>query len=460
MNTNLKSEIRLGEYSPQRSVLVIGGGIAGIQASLDLAEKGIHVYLVEKEPSIGGHMALLDKTFPTNDCSMCILAPKMNKCAANDNIEILSYYEVTQVKGKAGNFRVKVKRKARYVNERKCTGCGDCVARCPKKVPNKYNSYLDMRKAIYLPFPQAVPRVMTIDPENCLYLTKGKCGTCKKVCTAGAIDYDQKDLEEDLKVGAIIVATGFEVFVPKEMAEYGYGKYENVLTAMEYERLICASGPTGGHLKTASLEVPKSIAFIQCVGSRDLQHNPYCCSVCCMHATKEAILAKEHYEDIEAYIFYTDLRAVGKGFQEYVNRAKEEYGIRYIRARPGKINEDKTTKKLTIWYDDTVVRKVKSLEVELAVLCTTLKPNSASEHLGKILGIHVDEYGFFKTKDALYSPLDTNVNGIFVAGFCESPKDIPESVTQGSGAASRAAEIIADEMASHEYADFPDAEVL
>ncbi|HIC92076.1 MAG TPA: CoB--CoM heterodisulfide reductase iron-sulfur subunit A family protein, partial [Syntrophaceae bacterium] len=441
-------------------VLVIGGGIAGIQASLDLADKGIHVYLVEKEPSIGGHMALLDKTFPTNDCSMCILAPKMNDCDANDNIEILSYSEVTQVKGKAGNFRVKVKRKARYVNERKCTGCGECVAKCPKKVPNKYNSYLDMRKAIYLPFPQAVPRVMTIDAENCLYLTKGKCGTCKKVCTAGAVDYDQKDLEEELKVGAIIVATGFEVFVPKEMAEYGYGKYENVLTAMEYERLICASGPTGGHLKTALLEVPKSIAFIQCVGSRDLQHNPYCCSVCCMHATKEAILAKEHYEDIEAYIFYTDLRAVGKGFQEYVNRAKEEYGIKYIRARPGKINEDKTTKKLTIWYDDTVVRKVKSLEVDLAVLCTTLKPNRESIYLGKILGIHVDEYGFFKVKDALYSPLDTNVNGIFVAGFCESPKDIPESVMQGSGAAARAAEILAYEMASLEYSLRYDKEVV
>ncbi|UCG70072.1 MAG: CoB--CoM heterodisulfide reductase iron-sulfur subunit A family protein, partial [Thermoplasmata archaeon] len=331
-------------------VLVLGGGIAGIQSSLDLANKGIKVYLVEKEPSIGGIMALLDKTFPTNDCSICILAPKMNECFAHPNIEVMTYSELISLKGDAPNFKATILKKARYIDEKKCTGCGDCTKKCPTKVPNKYNMNLDERKAIYLPFPQSVPRIMTIDKEKCLKFTKDKCGNCSKVCKAGAIDYEQKDEEIVVQVGAVVVASGFEIYKPIEMFEYGYGKYQNVRTAIEYERLICASGPTEGHLIVEpDGEHPRRIGFIQCVGSRDFRReNPYCSSVCCMYATKEAMLAREHYEDIEAYIFYTDLRAVGKNFQEYVDRAKKDYDIKYIRARPGQIVENPDTNKLTI----------------------------------------------------------------------------------------------------------------
>jgi heterodisulfide reductase subunit A len=430
------------QVNEMKSVLVIGGGIAGIQSSLDLANRGYHIYLVEREPSIGGHMALLDKTFPTNDCSMCILAPKMNECNAHPNIDILSYSEVMDLSGNAGDFTARVQRKARYINEEKCTGCGDCTAKCPSKVPNEYNGNLDKRKSIFLPYPQAVPRVMTIDREHCIYLTKGKCGNCKKVCNAGAVDYEQKDTFVDLNVAAVIVATGFDMFDPTHMQEYGYGKYANVITAMEYERMICASGPTGGHLETApDKEHPGKIAFIQCVGSRDLQHNPYCCSVCCMHAIKESILAREHYEDIKPYIFYTDLRAVGKGFEEYAVRGEKEYGIKYIRGRPGQITEDTSTKKLTVWYDDTVNRKVKGLEVDMAVLCTSLIPAKGSDKLAAILDIELDEYGLYKSRDELTAPLDTRRPGVFIAGYCQSPKDIPESVAQGSGAAARATEV-------------------
>lgn len=429
-----------------KNVLVIGGGIAGIQSALDLGDRGYHVYLVEREPSIGGHMALLDKTFPTNDCSMCILAPKMNECNAHPNIDILSFSELAGLDGSAGNFTARILRKARFVNEDKCTGCGECNSKCPSKIPNEYNGNLDKRKAIFLPFPQAVPRVMAIDKEHCLYLTKGKCGNCKKVCAAGAIDYEQKDTFTDLNVSSVIVATGFDMFDPSPMHEYGYGKYANVITAMEYERMICASGPTGGHLETApDKKHPDKIAFIQCVGSRDLQHNPYCCSVCCMHAVKESMLAREHYEDIESHIFYTDMRAVGKGFEEYTQRAQKDYGVSYIRSRPGQITEDAATKKLTIWYDDTVSRKVKKLGADMAVLCTCLIPAKGNEKLAGIIGIELDENGFFKNKDVLTAPLDTMKPGIFIAGYCQSPKDIPESVLQGSGAAARSAEIAAGE---------------
>jgi heterodisulfide reductase subunit A len=427
------------------NVLVLGGGVAGIQASLDLANKGIKVHLVEKEPSIGGIMALLDKTFPTNDCSICILAPKMNECFVHPNIEIMTYSELTSLEGEAPNFKVTVLKKARFVDEKKCTGCGDCTQKCPAKVPNKYNMNLDERKAIYLPFPQSVPRIMTIDKEHCLKFTKDKCGACSKVCKAEAIDYEQKDEEIVLDVGAVVVASGFEVYKPNEMFEYGYGKYPNVRIAIEYERLICASGPTEGHLTVEpNGEAPKRIGFIQCVGSRDFRRkNPYCSSVCCMYATKEAMLAREHYEDIEVHIFYTDLRAVGKNFQEYVDRAKKNYDIKYIRARPGQIVENPETKKLTIWYDDLINPNVQSLEVDMVVLCTALMPSTTAHRIGEILDIEIDENGFFRAQNPLGDPVSSTRAGIFIAGYCAGPKDIPESVTQASGASARASEVIA-----------------
>jgi len=309
------------------SVLVIGGGIAGIQASLDLADKGVIVHLVEKEPSIGGRMAQLDKTFPTNDCSICILAPKMADCFGHPNINVWTMSEVTELEGSRGNFKAKVLKKARFVDENKCTGCGDCLEKCPTKgLTNTWEQKLTTRRAIYMPFMQAVPRVAVIDPENCKFLTEGKCGVCKKICKRDAVDYEMKDAMLEFNVGAVVVATGYDVWDPTSSTEYGYGKYPNVFTAMEYERIINAAGPTHGHIQRRSDGgEPASIAYIQCVGSRNLKtDHPYCCSVCCMHSTKESMLAREHIEGIKTTIFYKDMRACAKGFNEYVERAKKD----------------------------------------------------------------------------------------------------------------------------------------
>jgi heterodisulfide reductase subunit A len=425
----------------QPAVLVIGGGISGMQASFDLASRGIKVYLVEKSPSIGGRMAQLDKTFPTMDCSMCILAPKMIECSHHPNVELLTYSEVKGVKGSPGNFTVKVVKKSRYVDISKCTGCDVCVDNCPVEVPNEFDEGLGMRKAIYMPFPQAVPRAMTIDKENCI-----ECGLCEKVCEAGAVDLDQEPEEIELKVGAIIVATGFDIFDPSQIPPYGYGRHKDVITALELERLLCASGPTGGHLtRPSDGKIPKTIAFIQCVGSRDRRHgNPYCSSICCKYAVKDAVLIKEHVPDARVCIFYIDLRAFGRGFQEFVNRAKTEYGIRFIRSSPGEITYVPETKGLSMWYEDTVTKKIENLKFDLVVLSAALIPRKDVGDLVKVLGIEVDPYGFVKSSSSISDPVDTTVPGIFACGYCLGPKtgDIPDSVSQGSAAASRAAEVI------------------
>jgi heterodisulfide reductase subunit A len=440
----------------KEAVLVIGAGIAGIQASIDLANMGFRVHLVERTPSIGGRMAQLDKTFPTNDCSICILAPKMIECAGHENVNLLTYSEVLEIKGQAGDFRVKILKKPRYVDVDKCTGCGDCVEKCPRRVPSEFNVGLDKRKAIYLPFPQAVPRKMTIDEGNCLYLTareKERCRLCEQACQAGAIDFEQKEKTVTLKVGAIVLATGFDPYDPTPLKEYGYGQIANVITGLEYERLISASGPTGGELRRPSDgKVPDALAFIQCVGSRDVHYNPYCSSVCCMHATKEAILANEHYPDLKAAIFYTDVRAVGKRFQEYITRARQEYGVAYIRGRPGKITEDPETGNPIIWYDETIlkeaedpIRRATSMEVGLVVLCQALIPHGSHREITEKLGLKLDEAGFVDIPDQLFRPVDTHVAGVFACGFCQSPQDIPDSVIQSSGAAARVAELLSGE---------------
>jgi len=422
-----------------KSVLVIGGGIAGIQASLDLANRGLKVYLVERTPSIGGRMAQLDKTFPTMDCSMCILAPKMIEVLRHPNITLLTYSEIEGVTGSVGGFKVKVLKKPRFIDENKCTGCGECAQYCPTEVPNEFDMSLGIRKAIYIPFPQAVPLKYAIDEANCI-----KCGLCERTCKAQAVDLDQEPETINLNVGAIILATGFELFDIKSISEYGYGKYKDVLSSLEFERLICASGPTGGHLlRLSDGRIPTRVAFIQCVGSRSLRGGVrFCSSSCCVYATKEAILIREHNPECEVYIFYNELKVFGKGFQDFVKRARDEWGVKYVRALPGEVMENPETRDLTISYEDTEENMTKSMTVDLVVLCPALVPRVTNKELAGILGLELDEYGFFKSRDILYAPVDTNKQGIFICGYCQGPKDIPESVAQASGAAAKAAEAI------------------
>lgn len=424
------------------NMLVIGGGIAGIQASLDLADRGFSVYLVEKAPSIGGRMAQLDKTFPTMDCSICILAPKMVEALRHPNINLMTYSEVQDVTNIDGGFHVKVVKKPRFIDEERCVGCGICASKCPIEQPNEFNMGLDMRKAIYVPFPQSVPLIYCIDKEHCLYFTKRVCRICEKFCESKAINFEQKEEIIKIDVAAIIIATGLTPFDPSEIKEYGYRRYKNVTTALELERMVSATGPTSGKLvKPSDGTTPHRIAFFQCVGSRSERKGyPYCSSVCCMHATKEAILVKEHEPESEVYIFYIDLRAFGKGFREFINRAKEVWGIKYVNGKPGEIREDPETKDLMFRYEDILSGDLQELRVDLVVLCTALVPRPENRKLAKVLGIEIDEHGFFKAQHPLLAAMDTIIPRIFVCGYCQGPKDVSESITQASAAAARAAE--------------------
>jgi heterodisulfide reductase subunit A len=425
------------------AVLVVGAGIAGIQASLDLANRGLTVYLVEKSPGIGGRMAQLDKTFPTMDCSICILAPKMIECFRHPNIKLLTCSEVKEVTGSAGNFKAKVLKNPRFVDANKCTGCSACTEKCPVKVPSEFDVGMGMRKAIYMLFPQAVPRVTTIDKDHCLYFQKGVCRICEKFCQPHAINFDQKPEEITLNVSSIILATGLELYDAASISEYGYKRYKNVLLSLEFERLINASGPTRGELlRPSDNRHPHRIVFIQCVGSRTQQKGlPYCSSVCCMYATKEAILVREHDPECEVYILYMDLRVFGKRFQEFVSRARDEWGVKYVNGRPSTILEDLSTKDLLVRYLDVFGGKIEEFSTDLVVLCPALIPREDNKVLAKIFNLELNEYGFFKTKDPLLMSVETNVEGVFVCGYCQSPKDISESVTQASAAAARAAEV-------------------
>ncbi|MGD8397270.1 MAG: CoB--CoM heterodisulfide reductase iron-sulfur subunit A family protein [Anaerolineae bacterium] len=426
-------------------VLVIGGGISGIQAALDLAEQGLRVHLVEREPSIGGRMAQLDKTFPTNDCSTCILSPKMVDCARHPNIVLHTYAEVQAVTRAAataadgGPFRVRVLERARYVDAELCTGCGECALKCPRRVPDAFNVGLSDRRAIYLYFPQAVPMVMTIDPEHCTYLTQGKCGLCARICPAGAIDFEQKDRAFELEVDAIVVATGYDFYDPTVISQYGYRRYPNVITALEYERLISASGPTGGHLlRPSDGEPARRIGFVQCTGSRHMRHQRYCSTVCCVHSTKEAVLAWEHDHAAHSYIFYTDLRGSGKGFREYMDRARRNYNVSFVHGRVAQILED-GDQNPTFKYEDAATGRPERMTLDLAVLATSLVPAHDAPALAEILGIELDEFGFVKTNP--FAPADTTRPGIVACGCCLGPADIPQSVAQASAAAARAAGI-------------------
>ncbi len=418
------------------SILIVGGGISGIQAALDLADSGFKVYIVERTPTLGGMMARLDKTFPTNDCSMCILAPKMVTAARHQNIELLMNSELRAVSGEAGNFQATVFTKARHVDETKCIGCGTCAQKCPKKVPSEFDEGLGTRRAIYVPFPQAVPLIYTIDEKECLQLTKGKCGICAKVCPAGAIDYEQKDKERTVEVGSILLMPGSEVFDPSVIKEMGYKQCENVLTSMEFERLLSASGPCEGHVvRPSDKKAPRRVAFIQCVGSRDeLRKAPYCSSVCCMYSIKEAIIAKEHDRGLEATLFYLDIRAHGKDFEKYYLRAQGEHEIKFIRSRISSIEEVPETKNLLVTYLED--NRPKVAEFDLVVLAVGLKPPTLARHLAESLGVKLNRHGYCET--TTFDPLSTNVPGIFVGGAFAGPRDIPETVANASGAAAKA----------------------
>lgn len=414
------------------SVLVVGGGIGGIQTALDLVESGFHVTLVEKNPTIGGTMAQLDKTFPTNDCSMCILSPKLVACGRELNIDILTGAEVAHISGRPGNFQVDLNVTPRYVDESMCTGCGTCVEYCPVVVDSKFNEDLMERKAIYIDFPQAIPLVVKIDKDACI-----GCQMCENVCLAKAIKFSDEEQKRTIDVGAVILCPGFEEFDAKLKPEYGYGRYPNVMTSIQYERVLNASGPFGGHvLRPSDGMVPKKIAWIQCVGSRD-QHidKPYCSGVCCMYATKEAIMTQEHVDDIEQTIFIMDMRAVGKGFEQYYERAKDEWGIRFIRSRPGEIMEDPKTNNLLIRYEDEDGSE-KTEEFDMAILSVGLETAESQKKLADDIGLTLTEDGFAQTE--YINPLNTSRDGIYVAGAFSGPKDIPETVAGAIGAAAKA----------------------
>ncbi|NVM54156.1 MAG: CoB--CoM heterodisulfide reductase iron-sulfur subunit A family protein [Candidatus Helarchaeota archaeon] len=448
------------------AAMVIGGGVAGIQAALDLAQSGFRVYLVEKSPSVGGRMAQLDKTFPTNDCSLCILAPKMVEVFRHPNIELLTYHEVMKVEGEAGNFEVTVLKKPRYVDETKCKGCGQCTEKCPAekllKIPDEFNLGLKTRTAIYIPFPQAVPPIYLIDPETCLYLTKGKCGTCAKRCDVGAIDYEMKPEYRMIRIGAIVVVTGFEQFDPGKMPRYGY-QYPNVVTGLEFERIMCASGPYRGEILRPSDQAhPHTIALVSCVGSRNAKEGvPYCSSVCCMYLAKECIITKEHAPEVECVVFKSDVRAYGKGFNEFIQRAQKEYGVKYVDGRVSLIEEDPETQDLIIYYEDMATGESTEFRANLVVLATALIPSKGTDELAKILEIEIDHRGFFTELSEL-SPSDTVKPGIFICGYGQAPKDIPESVADASSAAGKIAELLAPvrgTLAKEMTFDVPEKEV-
>ena len=421
------------------AALVVGGGIAGMQSSLDLANSGFKVYLVDTAPAIGGVMAQLDKTFPTNDCSMCIMAPKLVDVGRHPNIELITYSDIENVTGKPGNFKVKIKKKARYVDIEKCTGCGVCAQECPIEAISIFNEGLSDRKCIYVPYPQAVPLAYTIDRNKCI-----GCGLCQNLCLADAIKYDDKEQIIEIDVGSIILCPGFDEFESDIKSEYGHGRFENVVTSIEFERVLSASGPYKGHVLRRSDGIqPKKIAWIQCVGSRDRGcGNNYCSSVCCTYAIKEAVIAKEHVKSIEPTIFFMDMRTFGKDFESYYNRSKDEYGVRFVRCRVSDIREVKKTKNLLIRYE-TEEGELLEEEFEMVVLSVGFMPKEGVKQLANKLSIELDEYGFCKTND--FTPVETNQTGIFVCGSFSGPKDIPETVMQASGAAARASGIISKE---------------
>lgn len=436
----LNAPLIAGTSPVTKRALVIGGGIAGIQTALDIAEAGFEVDIVEKQPTIGGKMTQIDKTFPTLDCAACILTPKMVDCAQNDKIHIYAYSEVEHVGGFVGNFHVKIRRKARFVNEAICTGCGACTEKCPqKKVPNEFNLGLDTRRAIYIPFAQAVPKVATIDPDACNMLKNGKCGVCAKVCTAGAIDYKQKDEIVEREYGAIVAATGFQPIDLSQFDEFAYSKSPDVVSSLEFERLMNAAGPTGGTLLRPSDGAhPKTIVFVQCVGSRceDAQKGKsYCSKICCMYTAKHTMLCREKYPDTDVYVFYIDVRTPGKNFDEFYRRAVEEYGVHYIKGMVGKVVPENG--KLKVQASDLLDNRQLHIDADMVVLAAAIEPDKSARSVATMLTASMDTNDFFTEAHPKLRPVESPTAGVFLSGTCQGPKDIPETVAQASAAAAK-----------------------
>ena len=444
---NLNAPLTPGESPVTKRALVIGGGIAGIQTALDIADAGFPVDIVEKKPTIGGKMAQLDKTFPTLDCAACILTPKMVDVAQNENIRIFSYSEVTDVKGFVGNFDVTIKKKARYVKEDICTGCGACTEKCPmKKVPNEFNLGMDNRRAIYIPFAQAVPKVATIDPDACNMIKNGKCGLCSKVCAAGAIDYTQKDEFISEKYGAIVVATGFNPISMDKFDEYAYSQSKDVITSLEFERLTNAAGPSAGKLvRPSDGKHPHTIVFVQCVGSRCSacaeKGKEYCSKICCMYTAKHAMLTRDKYPDTDVYVFYIDVRTPGKNFDEFYRRAVEEYGVKYIKGMVGKVTPEGD--KLKVQASDLIANKQLHIDADLVVLAAAIEPDKSARSLATMLTASMDTNDFFTEAHPKLRPVESPTAGVFLSGACQGPKDIPETVSQAGAAASKVIGLLA-----------------
>ena len=435
----LNAPLTAGESPVTKRALVIGGGIAGIQAALDIAEAGFKVDIVEKNATIGGRMAQLDKTFPTLDCSACILTPKMVDCAQHENIDILSYSEVEDVKGFVGNFQVKIRRKARYVDETKCTGCKLCMEKCPsKKGLNEFNMNLNTRTAIHIPFAQAIPNVAVIDSTQCLKFKTGKCGICQKFCEVGAIDFTQQDTFVERQYGAIVVATGFKPIALDNFNEFGYADNKDVITSLELERLMNAAGPTNGVLlRPSDGQHPHVVTFIQCVGSRDTSGcgKPYCSKICCMYTAKHAMMIREKYPDTEVHVFYIDVRTPGKNYDEFHRRAVEQYGVDYIKGMVGKVYNENG--KLMVQGANLIDNEQVTIESDLVVLATAIEPEPSVRKVATLLTASIDTNNFLTESHAKLRPVESPTAGVYLAGVCQGPKDIPETVSQASACAAK-----------------------
>jgi len=421
------------------NTLIVGGGITGIGAALEIANSGHKVYLVERSPSIGGHMIQLDKTFPTLDCSACILTPKMTQVGSHPYIELMSYSEVEEVSGYIGNFKVKIRKRARYVDAARCNGCGLCQEKCPLKVDSEFEAGMGKRKAIYAPFPQAVPNIPVIDTEHCTYFLKGKCRLCEEVCEVNAIDFEQKDEVVEVDVGAIMLATGFSVFDPTPIYQYGYKRLDNVITSLEFERLVNSAGPTAGNIVLKDGSVPQSIAIVHCVGSRDKNYHEYCSRVCCMYALKYAHLIKEK-TDAEVYQYYIDMRCFGKGYEEFYERISGE-GVNFIRGKVGEVTDraisEEEKGKLVVVAEDTLLGSMIRVPVDMVILCVAMEPQPDMEAITRLFNISRSADGFLLEKHPKLDPVATTTDGVLIAGCCQGPKDIPDTVAQASAAAAR-----------------------